>query len=71
MMKLHLGYLPRILERNQLKKNTIIAIFFKSKLKQIQDLKWQVQEPMFEYETEVEEISKSGCQLEVRLEEFV
>ena len=49
-------------------KNTIIAIFFKNKLKQIQNLKREVQEPRFEDEKEIEEISKRVCQLEDRLE---
>ena len=48
-----------------------IAIFIENKLEQIQDLKRQVQEAMFEDEMEVEEISKWGRQLEDRLEEFI
>ena len=48
-----------------------IAIFIENKLEQIQDLKRQVQEAMFEDEMEVEEISKWGRQLEDRLEELI
>ena len=71
MLKLTIDDLPRIFERNQLKEVTKIATFIENKLEQIQDLKRQVQEAMFEDEKEVEEISKRGCQLEDRLEEFI
>ena len=71
MLKLTIGNFPRIFKRNQLKEVTKIATFIKNKLEQIQDLKPKVQEAMFEDEKEVEEISKWGCQLEDRLEEFI
>ena len=71
MLKLTIDDLPRIFERNQLKEVTEIATFIENKLEQIQDLKRQVQEAMFEDEKEVEEISKWACQLEDRLEEFI
>ena len=48
-----------------------IATFIENKLEQIQDLKQQVQEAMFENEKEVVEISKWGSQLEDRLKEFI
>ena len=48
-----------------------ITIFIENKLEQIQDLKPEIQEAMFEDEMEVEEISKWGCQFEDRLEEFI
>ena len=54
-----------------MKELTKIATFIKNKLEQIQDLKRQVQEAIFEDEKEVEEISQWGCQLEDRLEEFL
>ena len=71
MLKLTIDDLPRIFQRNQLKELTKIATFIKNKLEQIQDLKRQVQEAIFEDEKEVEEISQWGCQLEDRLEEFL
>ena len=70
MLKLTIDNLPRIFERNQLKEVTKIATFIENKLDQIQDLKRQVQEAMFEDEAEFEEISKRRCQLEDRLEEL-
>ena len=63
--------LPRIFERNRLKEVTKIATFIENKLEQIEDLKRQVQEAMFEDGKKVEEISKWGRQLEDRLEEFI
>ena len=48
MLKLSIDDLPRILEKNQLKEVTKIATFIENKLEQIEDLKRQVQEPMFE-----------------------
>ena len=54
-----------------MKEVTKIATFIENKLEQIQDLKRQVQEAMFENEKEVEEISKWGRQLDDRLEEFL
>ena len=44
--------------RNQLKEVTKITTFIEDQLEQIQDLKQQVQEAMFEDEKQVEEISK-------------
>ena len=71
MLKLTTDGLPRTFVRNQLKEITKIATFIEYRLEQIQDLKRQVQEAMFENEKEVEEISKWGGQLEDRLEEFL
>ena len=68
MMKLNIDDLPRIFERDQLKDVTKIATFIENKLKQIQVLKRQVQEPLFKDEKEVGEISKWDCQLEDSLE---
>ena len=48
MLKLSMDDLPRILEKNQLKEVTKIATFIENKLEQIEDLKRQVQEAMFE-----------------------
>ena len=48
MLKLSIDDLPRILEKNQLKVVTKIATFIENKLEQIEDLKRQVQEAMFE-----------------------
>ena len=48
MLKLSIDDLPRILEKNQLKEVTKIATFIENKLEQIEDLKRQVQEAMFE-----------------------
>ena len=64
MMKLNIDDLPRIFERE----NSKIATFIENKLKQIQVLKRQVQEPLFKDEKEVGEISKWDCQLEDSLE---
>ena len=58
MLKLTIDDLPRTLQRNQLKEVTKIATFIENKVEQIQDLKRQVQEAMFQDEKEVEEISK-------------
>ena len=58
MLKLTIDDLPRIFERNQLTEVTKIATFIENKLEQIQDLKRQVQDAMFENEKEVAEISK-------------
>ena len=71
MLKFTLDDLPRIFERNQLKEVTKIATFIENKLEQIEDLKRQVQEAMFEDGKRVGEISKWGRQLEDRLEEFI
>ena len=71
ILKLTIDNLPRLFERNQLKEVTKIATFIENKLEQIQDLKRQVQESMFEDDKEVEEISKWGRQLEDRLKEFI
>ena len=71
MLKLTKGDLPIIFERNQLKEVTKIATFIENKLKQIEDLKRQLQEAMSEDEKEVEEISKWGHQLEHRLKQFI
>ena len=48
MLKLSIDDLPRILEKNQLKEVTKIATFIENKLEQMEDLKRQVQEAMFE-----------------------
>ena len=48
MLKLSIDDLPRILEKNQLNEVTKIATFIENKLEQIEDLKRQVQEAMFE-----------------------
>ena len=48
MLKLSIDDLPRILEKNQLKEVTKITTFIENKLEQIEDLKRQVQEAMFE-----------------------
>ena len=58
MLKLTIDDLARTLQRNQLKEVTKIATFIENKVEQIQDLKRQVQEAMFQDEKEVEEISK-------------
>ena len=58
MLKLTIDDLPRTLQRNQLKEVTKIATLIENKVEQIQDLKRQVQEAMFQDEKEVEEISK-------------
>ena len=71
MLKLTKGDLPIIFDRNQLKEVTKIATFIENKLKQIEDLKRQLQEAMSEDEKEVEEISKWGHQLEHRLKQFI
>ena len=71
MLKLSIDDLPRILEKNQLKEVTKIATFIENKLEQIEDLKRQVQEAMFEDQKEVEEIIRWGRQLEDRLGEFI
>ena len=71
ILKLIILDLPKIFERNQLKEVTKIATFNENKLKQIQDLKRQFQEAMFDDEKETQEISKWGCQLEDRLEVFI
>ena len=68
MLKLTIDDLLRIFERIHLKEVTKIATFIEDKLKQTQDLKWQVKEAMFEDEKEVEDISKWDRQLEDRLE---
>ena len=70
-LKLTVDDLLRIFEGNQLKKVTKVTTFIKNKLKQIQDLKRQLQEAMFEDEKQIEEVSKWGRQLEDRLEEFI
>ena len=71
MLKLTVDDLLRIFEGNQLKKVTKVTTFIKNKHKQIQDLKRQLQEAMFEDEKQIEEVSKWGRQLEDRLEEFI
>ena len=71
MLKLSIDDLSRIYERNQLKKVTKITAFIENKLEQIEDLKQQVQEAMFENEKTVGEISKWGQQLEDRLKELI
>ena len=58
MLKLTIDDLTRIFDRNQLTEVMKIATFIENKLEQIQDLKRQVQEAMFENEKEVVEISK-------------
>ena len=71
MLKLTVDDFPRIFLRNRPKEVTKIATFIENKLEQMQDLRRQVQEAMFEDEKEVEEISKWGRQLEDRLEELI
>ena len=71
MLTLTIDDLPRIFQRNQSKEATKIVTFIENRLEQIEDLKHQVQEAMFEDEKEVEEISKWGRQLEDWLEEFI
>ena len=71
MLKLSIDDLSRIFERNHLKEVKKITAFIENKLEQIENLKRQVQETMFENEKVIKEISKWGHQLEDRLKELI
>ena len=71
MLKLSIDDLSGLFKRYQLKEVTKTTAFIENKLEQIEDLKRQVQESMFQNEKEVKEISKWDHQLEDRLKELI